>query len=72
MEAEMPLINLSVLRDLLTEFDALTPQPDPAPDVRRRLEDVQYTVCVYTGVRDPQQAVTHARGLLGQAAAGSR
>lgn len=64
MGADMPLINLSVLRDLLNEFDALAPQRNPGPDTRRRLEDVQYTVCVYTGVRDPQQAVSHARGLL--------
>lgn len=64
MGADMPLINLSVLRDLLNEFDALAPQHNPGPEARRRLADVQYTVCVYTGVRDPQQAVSHARGLL--------
>ncbi|MFF9817731.1 DUF5133 domain-containing protein [Streptomyces sp. NPDC014006] len=71
MGADMPLINLSVLRDLLDEFDALAPQLDPEPDARRRLEDVQYTVCVYTGLRDPQQAVSHARGLLSEAQAGT-
>ncbi|POX55126.1 DUF5133 domain-containing protein [Streptomyces sp. Ru71] len=68
----MPLINYSVLRDLIDEFDALTPQRNPGPDTRRRLEDVQYTVCVYTGFRDPQQALSRARDLLSRVPVGSR
>ncbi|MCQ4079799.1 DUF5133 domain-containing protein [Streptomyces sp. RB6PN25] len=61
----MPLIDYSVLRDLLAEFDALTgAHNDAAPDTEQRLEDVKYTLCVYTGVRDPGQAVARARSLL--------
>jgi hypothetical protein len=73
MGARMPLIDYSVLRDLLAEFDALTSDhSDTAPDRRQRLEDVQYTLCVYTDVRDPQQAVTRARRLLRQVEAPGR
>ncbi len=68
----MPLINYSVLRHLLDEFDTLTPLLSREPDARRRLEDVQYTVCVYTGLRDPQQAVSRARDLLSRAEGGRR
>lgn len=28
------------------------------------MEDLQYTMCVYTGVRDPREAVAKARSLL--------
>jgi hypothetical protein len=69
----MPLIDYSVLRDLLAEFDALTSaRGDTAPDRRQRLEDVQYTLCVYTNVRDPKQAVARARSLLRQVEATGR
>ncbi|MBA2945646.1 DUF5133 domain-containing protein [Streptomyces himalayensis] len=68
----MPLINYSVLRDLLDEFDTLTPLLSRESNARRRLEDVQYTVCVYTGLRDPQQAVSQARDLLSRAEVGRR
>lgn len=65
----MPLIDFRVLRELVAEYDRLTATKPgslaaPAAPVRRRLEDLQYTVCVYTGLRDSQQAMTRARGLL--------
>ncbi|OAH12241.1 DUF5133 domain-containing protein [Streptomyces jeddahensis] len=63
----MPLIDFHVLRELVAEHDRLTDGlllASGTPEWRRRLEDLQYTVCVYTGVRDPQQALSHARRLL--------
>lgn len=69
----MPLIDYSVLRDLLAEFDALTSaRGEQSPEAKRRLEDLEYTLCVYTGVRDPQQAVARARALLRQVEATGR
>lgn len=65
----MPLINYSVLRDLVQEFDSLTSHPYTAPEAQRRLEDVQYTMCVYTGHRDPHEAMAKARALLSRAEA---
>jgi hypothetical protein len=63
----MPLIDFHALRNLVTEYDrlltAVTPQTVGAP-ARRRLEDVQYTVCVYTGIREPREAMSRARRLL--------
>jgi Protein of unknown function (DUF5133) len=69
----MTLIDYSVLRGLLAEFDALTSaHGEAAQDRRQRLEDVQYTLCVYTNVRDPEQAVARARSLLRQVEATGR
>ncbi|MGW5735939.1 MULTISPECIES: DUF5133 domain-containing protein [Streptomyces] len=44
------------LRDLQAREDS--------PDVRRRLDDVAYTLCVSTGTRTPEAAVAWARGQL--------
>ena len=66
----MPLIDYSVLRDLLAKFDALTSPRCVEPDRQRRLEDVLYTLCVYTGVREPRAAVAQARRLLSRVQAG--
>lgn len=63
----MPLIDYAVLRELLKEFDTLVTRPGGGPGGGRRLEDLQYTVCVYLDVRDPREAVARARGLLGVA-----
>jgi hypothetical protein len=63
----MPLINHAVLRRLMAEFDALNSAPSTEPRRQERLDDVQYTLCVYTGIHDPRQAVAWARRLLGTA-----
>ncbi|MGW2704715.1 DUF5133 domain-containing protein [Streptomyces sp. NPDC001340] len=61
----MPLIDYAVLRHLLSELDELMQPPHgTSPDTVQRLEDLQYTMCVYTGVRDPREAVAEARSLL--------
>ncbi len=56
----MPLINLPLLHDLITELDDLP--EDPAAQQRR--EDLHYTLCVSLGLRDPYQAQHQARCLL--------
>ncbi|WP_042391659.1 DUF5133 domain-containing protein [Streptacidiphilus carbonis] len=60
------LLNLPELRRLVAELDAL----DGAlfPGAGRRREDLHYTVCVSTGLRDPHQAVERARQLVAEAA----
>ena len=60
----MPLINYVVLGELVAELDALADGAVPDAAVRRRREDALYTVCVYTGVRDPLRALVRARRLL--------
>ena len=56
----MPLINLPLLERLVTELDTLQDQPEAAS----RREDLYYTLCVSTGVREPDQALVRARCLL--------
>ncbi|MEU9396705.1 DUF5133 domain-containing protein [Streptomyces sp. NPDC048324] len=63
----MPLIDYAVLRDLVARIDALSWGRADGPELRRRLEDAQYTVCVYTGLQVPEEAVAQARLLLQQA-----
>ncbi|WP_127355562.1 DUF5133 domain-containing protein [Actinacidiphila soli] len=63
----MPLIDFRALRELVAEFDRLSAVAAPravSKAIRRRVEDVQYTVCVYTGLRDPHAAMSRARRLL--------
>jgi len=59
----MPLYNPAVLRRLLAELDALDDAPGGA-DIERRREDLHYTLCVSTGIREPAGAVERARQLL--------
>jgi hypothetical protein len=59
----MPLINLPLLSSLVAELDALADRPD----VAGRREDLHYTLCVCTGLREPARALEHARGLLAAA-----
>ena len=61
-----PLLNLSELRRLVTEIDAL--DDAAALGVTQRREDLQYTLCISTGVREPRLALERARFLLAQAA----
>lgn len=56
----MPLINLDLLQRLVTELDLL----DDGPETVARREDLHYTLCVSTGIREPAQALSRARALL--------
>ncbi len=56
----MPLINLDLLQRLVDELDLL----DDCPETVGRREDLHYTLCVSTGVREPAQALRRARALL--------
>ncbi|MDH6125460.1 DUF5133 domain-containing protein [Kitasatospora sp. GP82] len=59
----MPLIDYTALRGLVAELDLLKASPDGHAH-RRRREDLQYTVCIYTGERDAARALETARRLL--------
>lgn len=59
----MPLFNPVELRRLVAELEALETLPRSG-DVERRREDLQYTLCVSTGVREPARALEQARHLL--------
>ncbi|MFI9274487.1 DUF5133 domain-containing protein [Kitasatospora sp. NPDC052896] len=67
----MPLIDYAVLRKLVAELDALDACPHTEAHARRR-GDAQYTVCIYTGERDPERALATARRLLATRAATER
>ncbi|MGW7553056.1 DUF5133 domain-containing protein [Streptomyces rimosus] len=57
----MRLINYHVLRDLVHEHQRLTRNGTPEA---ARLDDISYTLGVYTGHRDPGAALREARRLL--------
>ncbi|MFE9399297.1 DUF5133 domain-containing protein [Streptomyces flavidovirens] len=62
----MMLANPAVLRDLVEQFQtlrALHGEDDDA-DVRQRLDDIAYTLCVSTGTRDVETALRIARHQL--------
>ncbi|MFC1411988.1 DUF5133 domain-containing protein [Streptacidiphilus sp. N1-12] len=59
----MPLINPTELRRLINELEALD-QAQAGADTERRREDLHYTLCVSTGIREPARAVEQARRLL--------
>ena len=52
-----------VLRDLLAQYEALRDAVDSADS--RRLDDVSYTLCILTGMRHIDAAVTEARRDIG-------
>lgn len=65
----MALIDYRALQRLVAEHDTLTAQSRrreaaDAAETTRRLDDVLYTIGVYTGLRNPEQAVARARMLL--------
>ncbi|MFD9719335.1 DUF5133 domain-containing protein [Streptomyces sp. NPDC059076] len=62
----MLMIHLSVLSRLVSDYEALNRQ-DGDPVVRRRREDLAYTLCVSTGTRDIDTALAAARQRLAQA-----
>jgi hypothetical protein len=56
----------AVLNDLVDRYETLTMLNPAEPEVRRRLADVSYTLCVATGTRDVDAAIVAARlGLPG-------
>lgn len=59
----MPLINPVELRRVLNELDALDAAAEE-PGSERRREDLYYTLCVSTGIREPVRALEQARRLL--------
>ncbi|WP_206320031.1 DUF5133 domain-containing protein [Streptomyces zingiberis] len=59
-----------VLRDLVdryTTLQALTAGGEVTPELRRRLEDTAYTLCVTTGTREVETALDRARRRLADA-----
>ncbi|MEV4943240.1 DUF5133 domain-containing protein [Streptomyces zaomyceticus] len=55
-----------VLSKLVEEYEALSVlhAEDGSPEVRRRMEDLAYTLCVSTGTRDVDTALIAARHRL--------
>ncbi|MFI5481646.1 DUF5133 domain-containing protein [Streptomyces rubiginosohelvolus] len=53
----------AVLRNLIDEYEALAAVPDKAnsAQARKRLDDVTYTLCVATGLRDIDPALAAAK-----------
>ncbi|MEU0662879.1 DUF5133 domain-containing protein [Streptomyces lavendulocolor] len=70
----MLMAHPAVLNDLVEQYEALQALHGEAgaPDVRRRMEDVAYTLCVSTGTRDIDAALTAARNRLLAAGTGAR
>lgn len=62
----MLMAHPAVLRNLIEQYDALRVlhAEDGSPDVRRRMDDVAYTLCVSTGTRDIEAALVAARHRL--------
>ncbi|GGR63818.1 DUF5133 domain-containing protein [Streptomyces roseolus] len=55
----------AVLNDLVAQYETLLPRAeDGSAEAQRRLEDVAYTLCVSTGTRDVETALTAARRQL--------
>lgn len=63
------LIAPAVLRDLVEQYETLQTLRARAdgPDVRRRMDDVAYTLCVATGTREVDAALVVARHELTRA-----
>lgn len=60
----MLMAHPALLRDLVEEYEALSVLHAADADstrVRQRMEDVAYTLCVSTGTRDVEAALTAAR-----------
>lgn len=62
----MLLAHPAVLRDLIEQYEALSllRAEDGSPEVRQRMNDVVYTLCVSTGTRDIDAALVAARHRL--------
>ncbi|MFE0631752.1 DUF5133 domain-containing protein [Streptomyces sp. NPDC058864] len=57
----MLLAHPAVLNDLVDRFETLRLLDPGDPEVRRRMADVSYTLCVATGTRDVDAALIAAR-----------
>ncbi|WP_236242062.1 DUF5133 domain-containing protein [Streptomyces sp. CC228A] len=63
----MLLAHPAVLSELVARYESLCAAAQErvvAPDLKRRLEDVTYTLCVTTGTRHLEQALAAARARL--------
>ncbi|MFF4398558.1 DUF5133 domain-containing protein [Streptomyces sp. NPDC001480] len=62
----MLLAHPAVLRNLIEQYDALRTlhAEDGSPEVRRRMNDIEYTLCVSTGTGDIDAALIAARHQL--------
>lgn len=58
-----------VLRDLVEQYEALSAlhARNGASEARRRLDDIAYTLCVYTGTREVRSALAAARTQMAMA-----
>lgn len=68
----MLLAHPAVLRELVARYESLCTASQElalAPDLKRRLDDVTYTLCVTTGTRQLDQALAAARARLAATAA---
>ncbi|MDX2709271.1 DUF5133 domain-containing protein [Streptomyces sp. PA03-6a] len=57
----MLLAHPAVLNDLVDRYETLRMLDPGDPEVRRRMADVSYTLCVATGTRDVDTALIAAR-----------
>jgi hypothetical protein len=62
----MLMAHPAVLRNLVEQYDTLRMlhAENGTPEVRRRMDDVAYTLCVSTGTRDVDAALVAARHQL--------
>ncbi|QCX74139.1 hypothetical protein C9F11_02180 [Streptomyces sp. YIM 121038] len=62
----MLMAHPAILRDLVEQYETLRilHAEDGSPQVRRRMDDVSYTLCVSTGTRDVDAALIAARHRL--------
>ncbi len=66
-ETFMLMAHSTVLHELVSRYEALrtaTEGSSAAAELKRRLEDAAYTLCVITGTRHPDQALAVARARL--------
>ncbi|WP_089228922.1 DUF5133 domain-containing protein [Actinacidiphila glaucinigra] len=57
----MLMAHPAVLNDLIDRYQTLRLLNPKAPEVRRRLDDVSYTLCLATGTSDIDAALLAAR-----------
>lgn len=68
----MLLAHPAVLRELVARYESLCAAAQGralAPDLKQRLDDVTYTLCVTTGTRQLEHALAAARARLAATAA---
>ncbi|WP_055554609.1 DUF5133 domain-containing protein [Streptomyces sp. NBRC 110028] len=67
----MLMAHPAVLRNLVEQYETLRALHTDAggPEVRRRMDDVAYTLCVSTGTRDVDTALATAQDRLSSALA---